>query len=225
MVTECKRESLVLIDGYNLYHSLLEIEHDLGHRVRWLDVRKLSERMLNRLFPPRCPYPLILFFTAYSEHKGEDHVARQKAYHQCLKKLGIKVVTDGAWRRKDVPMGHHFSTAIWPISWYLRRKYRSIQTHVEKGTDVSMAAHLMHLGPMVKTVVLITGDADLMPAFNLFHAAHPAVRIGVARPYKRDNRQMNVRDCTNILPDDCLECLLPNPAPSHKRQVNKPAHW
>lgn len=80
MVAKCKREALVLVDGYNLYHSLRAIEKDTGHKVRWMDVRKLSELLLNRMFPPKCPYPHILFFTAYSEHNGQDHVERQKAY-------------------------------------------------------------------------------------------------------------------------------------------------
>jgi uncharacterized LabA/DUF88 family protein len=225
MVTECTRESLVLIDGYNLYHSLLEIEKDTGQKVRWLDVRKLSELLLNRLFPPSCPYPTILFFTAYSDHKGEEHVKRQKSYHQCLKKLGVKIVADGAWRSKDVPMAHHFARDFWPLSVYLKNKYRSIQTHVEKGTDVSIAAHLMHLGPRAKWVCLVTGDSDLLPAINLFRKTNPGVKLGLARPYKRDNRQMSIPICTNISPVDCMSCLLPNPARSAKRSAAKPEHW
>ncbi len=188
MITECTRESVVLIDGYNLYHSLLAIEEHAGHKVRWLDVRKLSELLLNRLFPPKCPYPNILFFTAYSSHKGADHVDRQKSYHQCLKRMGVKVVTDGNWAKKDVPIG-------------------------------------MHLGPKAKWVCIISGDADLMPAINLFSEAYPHVDLGIARPFKRETRKMHMKNCTNISPEDCLACLLPNPAPTKKRDVHKPAHW
>jgi uncharacterized LabA/DUF88 family protein len=225
MVTECSRESLVLIDGYNLYHSLLEIEADKGHKVRWLDIRKLSERLLNRLFPPKCPYPHILFFTAYSIHKGEDHVERQKAYHQCLKRMGIKIVTDGVWAKKDVSLAHHFKDAPAILRPYLSRKFQTIVTHVEKGTDVSLAAHLMHLGPKAKWVCIISGDADLIPAIDLFKKTSPSVQLGLARPYKRETRKMNMSHCTNISPEDCLACLLPNPAPSKKRDIAKPEHW
>ena len=70
MVTECKSESLVLIDGYNLYHSLLAIEEDHGHKVRWLDVRKLSELLINRIFPPKCEFPHILFIRCQVEKVG-----------------------------------------------------------------------------------------------------------------------------------------------------------
>lgn len=225
MVTDCTRDALVLIDGYNLYHSLREIEDDKGFKVRWLDIRKLSELVLSRLFPPKCPYPRILFFTAYSVHKGEEHLNRQKAYHQCLKRLQVKVVTDGTWARKDVPMGHHFEDEFWPVKGYLQRKYASVTTHVEKGTDVSLAAHLMHLGPKAKWVCVVTGDADLIPAIKLFSEAHPEVNLGIARPYKRANRQFNFKCCTDITPEDCLACLLPNPAPTRKRKVFKPEHW
>jgi len=115
MATTCKSEALVLIDGYNLYHSLLEIEKDHGHKVRWLDVKKLSEILLHRLFPGQCPYPHVFFFTAYSSHKSQDHVKRQKEYHQCLKRRGVKIITDGQWTQKDVDLKHHIqNTPFFP---------------------------------------------------------------------------------------------------------------
>src|SRR4051812_41481939 len=117
MATICKSEALVLIDGYNLYHSLLEIEKDLGHKVRWLDVKKLSEILLNRLFSNQCPYPHVFFFTAYSIHKSQAHVDRQKAYHQCLKRRGVTVVVDGDWTKKDVDLGYHLKSTPWLIRW------------------------------------------------------------------------------------------------------------
>ena len=130
MVTACKRESLVLIDGYNLYHSLLEIETDKGLKVRWLDVRKLSEMLLNRIFPPKCPFPHILFFTAYATQKSEKHVERQKEYHQVLKRMGISVVVDGQWTRKDVRAAHYFKNELWPLRPYLQKKiWHARDTH------------------------------------------------------------------------------------------------
>ena len=114
---------------------------------------------------------------------------------------------------------------LWPIRAYLRKKFRTLPTHVEKGTDVSLAAHLMHLGPKASTVCVISGDADLLPAINLFRAAYPEIRLGLARPYGRETRKMNMKNCTNISAEDCLACQLPNPAPSKKRMVTKPDHW
>ena len=225
MVTSCKSESLVLIDGYNLYHSLLAIEEETGQKVRWLDVRKLSELLLNRIFPPKCPFPHILFFTAHCKHKGEAHVERQKDYHLCLKRKNISVVVDGTWAKKDVVMAHHFNNEIWPLKPYLKKKYKMAPTHIEKGTDVSMAAHLMHLGPMAKWVCVISGDADLMPAIELFGAVYPKINFGLARPFGRETRKMNMKNCTNISPEDCISCLLPDPAPSKKRNIPKPKHW
>jgi uncharacterized LabA/DUF88 family protein len=225
MALICKRESIVLIDGYNLYHSLREIEKDHGHRVRWLDVRKLSERLLNRLFPPTCPYPHVFFFTAYSTHKSAAHVERQKEYHQCLKRLGVTVVTDGFWTKKDVDLKHHFRDAPWFLRKYLVRRFRTLETPMEKGTDVSLAAHLMHLGAQAKWACVVSGDADLLPALELFQEVNPTVKLGLARPYKRETRMLNIKNCTNISPDDCLACLLPNPAPTKKRMINKPPHW
>lgn len=225
MIVKCKRESLVLVDGYNLYHSLRAIEKDTGHKVRWMDVRKLSELLINRIFPPKVPFPHILFFTAYAEHNGGQHVARQKEYHKCLKRLGVEIVCDGTWAQKEVPIAHHFDSLLWPLKQFMKKRYGMFSTPVEKGTDISIAAHLMHLGPQAKWVCLISGDSDLVPAVKLFRTAYPAVNFGIARPYKRENRKLNVPDCTNISVEDCLKCLLPNPAPTKKSSVKKPAHW
>jgi len=225
MGTVCNSEALVLVDGYNLYHSLLEIEKNLGHKVRWLDVKKLSEIILERLFPNQCPYPHVFFSTAYSNHKSNSHIERQKAYHQCLKRRGVTIVTDGEWTKKDVDLKHHIKNAPWWIRWYLMKRFRNFQTYVEKGTDVSLASHFMHMGPKAKWVCIISGDADLMPAINLFQDENPSVQFGLARPFKRETRKMNIKNCTNISPEDCLAALLPNPAPTKKRSVTKPEHW
>ncbi len=226
MATVCKSDALVLIDGYNLYHSLLEIETDHGLKVRWLDVKKLSELLLNRLFPGQnCPYPHVFFFTAYSTHKSPEHVKRQKEYHQCLKRRGVKVVVDGEWTQKDINLKHHIKTLPWVLRWYIGRRFKNLKVPTEKGTDVSLAAHLMLLGPKAKWVCVISGDADQVPAMNLFCAEYPAVQFGVARPYKRETKKLNYKNCTNISAQDCAASLLPDPAPTTKRLIKKPDHW
>ena len=226
MVVKCKCESLVLIDGYNLYHSLREIEKDLGHKVRWLDIRKLAEMVLNRIFPPSCPFPHVLFFTAYSHHNGAEHVARQKDYHRCIKRKNVTVVTDGDWAKKDVSLVHHFSAVARQIPAEISHLTEMASTNVEKGTDVSLAAHLMHLGPQAKWVCVISGDMDLLPAINLFKEVNPEVKFALARPYKRVNKKMNMDNTTDITVSDCLKCLLPKTARTKNgADVSKPAHW
>ena len=44
MVTKSKSDALVLIDGYNLYHSLEKMERVEGAKVKWFDVRKLKRQ-------------------------------------------------------------------------------------------------------------------------------------------------------------------------------------
>lgn len=226
MVVKCKCESLVLIDGYNLYHSLREIENDLGHKVRWLDIRKLAELVLNRIFPPSCPFPHVLFFTAYSHHNGVEHVARQKSYHRCISRKNVTVVTDGAWAKKHISISHHFEEVIERVPADISYLTKVATTNVEKGTDVSLAAHLMHLGPQAKWVCVISGDMDLLPAINLFKTVNPDVKFGLARPYKRVNKKMNMPNTTDIKVEDCLKCLLPEKVRTKNgADVGKPEHW
>ena len=226
MVTELTSDCLVLIDGFNLYHSLREIEKDTGHKVRWLDVRALSQLLIKRLFPNEaCPYPQNLLFTAHARHEDDGHQNRQREYYQCLKRLRISIVDDGEWASKTVDLRHHFKDAPESLRSQVLDGYRLVEGHQEKGTDVSIAAHLMHLGPRAKWVCLISGDADLLPALRLFEAVNPGVSVGVARPYGRENRKFKNYHCTDISPQDCLACLLPDPAPTKKRTVRKPPHW
>jgi hypothetical protein len=108
---------------------------------------------------------------------------------------------------------------------YLRRKFGIAPTPLDKGTDVSLAAHLIHLGSKAKWVCVISGDGDPMPAINLFREVNPSVKFEVARPYRRDTKKMHPENCTNISPEDYLACLLPNPAATKKRKISKPDHW
>ena len=215
-----------MVDGFNLYHSLREIEKETGNKVRWLDLRALCLRIVRRLFPAdTCPYPCVLLFTAHRVYEDAGHQKRQLEYYQCLKRLGVKVVDDGEWASRTIDLRRHFKAAPWFIRYYLVRRFGTFQTHQEKGTDVSIAAHLMHLGRAARWVCIVSGDADLIPALDLFRATSPGVKLGVARPFGRGNRKLNHLNCTDLMVEDCVACQLPNPAPSKKRLIYRPPHW
>jgi len=42
-----------LIDGFNLYHSLRDLERGHGHSLRWLDLKALCSSLLHAV-PGRC---------------------------------------------------------------------------------------------------------------------------------------------------------------------------
>jgi hypothetical protein len=41
-----------VIDGFNLYHSIRDIEHDSGVNCRWLDVHSLCESIVSSAIGP-----------------------------------------------------------------------------------------------------------------------------------------------------------------------------
>ena len=57
-----------LVDGFNLYHSLREVERGHGHSLRWLDLNALCSSLLHAV-PGRCEVAGIVYFSAMARHR------------------------------------------------------------------------------------------------------------------------------------------------------------
>ncbi len=71
-----------LVDGLNLYHSLLDAERATGRSLRSLDVASLCRSYVHTL-PGRSTITTIDYFSAVAHHREAVHpstVARQVAY-------------------------------------------------------------------------------------------------------------------------------------------------
>lgn len=83
-----------LIDGFNLYHSVIEASIDLhGASTKWLNIRALCESYLYTLGPNNKTEQLY-YFSALAHHKtarDRGTVARHLAFIDCLKSTGFQV--------------------------------------------------------------------------------------------------------------------------------------
>jgi len=167
-----------LIDGFNLYHSVLRLMRDTGFCTKWLDLHSLCRSYLP-LFGKDTTLVSVHYFSALPHHLTStqpDKVNRHQKYLSCLKDSGVTVEL-GRFKEKDV-----FCT-----------KCRSVfLKHEEKETDVNIAVTLAELlfTDKCDTAVIVSGDTDLSPAVAKWQPLFPKKKILFAFPYARKNKEL-----------------------------------
>ena len=168
-----------VVDGFNLYHSLREAERARGRALRWLDLNALCSSLVHAL-PGRCAVTSVMYFSAVAHHRESRHpgtVARQVAYFTALEVTGVQLDLGHFKARRQVcPLcGGRF------VGWE------------EKETDVAIGAGLLELicTDLCDTVVLVTGDTDLVPAMRAARRLDPAKDLVALQPYRRVNRELS----------------------------------
>jgi uncharacterized LabA/DUF88 family protein len=167
-----------LIDGFNLYHSVKTASHDLGlsgGRTHWLDIRSLCESFLH-LIGNNAQTSEIYYFSALAKHlenRKPDVTIRHKTYIRCLEHSGVIVEL------------HRFKKNL----TFCQKCNQTFNRREEKETDVAIAARLLEILFLDKcdTVVLVTGDTDVVPAVKTAQKIFPNKEIVFLMPYKRHN--------------------------------------
>ena len=80
-----------LVDGFNLYHSLVQAGSDLGASTKWLDLRSLCQSYLYTL-GKTARLENIFYFSALATHRDAHRPgssARHSSYVECLRSTGI----------------------------------------------------------------------------------------------------------------------------------------
>jgi len=172
--------TVFIVDGFNVYHSLVEASRDAGGATtKWLDLKGLCSSFLplaRRAAGSRAALERIYYFSASPTHRSQDKIDRHRLYMRCLRGRGVNVEL-ARFKRKSV---------------YCRGCLREIQTHEEKETDVAIAARLFEVchSNECETVILVTGDTDLAPAVRVCRRLFPAKLIFFAFPYRRTNAEL-----------------------------------
>lgn len=207
-----------LVDGFNLYHSLVDASQDAGGAsTKWLDVRKLCDSYLaivGRTAGDRAELAQVYYFSAPPKHSTQDKVRRHSLYMSCLRATGINVVL-GRFKRKEV---------------YCSRCNKYFLAHEEKETDVAIAVKLLEICFLdeADNLVLVTGDTDLAPAVRTCRNLFPGKLIFFAFPYKRTNRELAAiaPESFAIKRKSYLRHRFPNPLVlPNGSQVQKPSAW
>jgi len=168
-----------LIDGFNLYHSIIDVKRDEGCCYKWLDLYSLCKSFMY-LFGMEYKLQKVFYFTAipyYTEDK--DKIQRHEDYIQCLQSKGIEVIR-GRFREKEL----HCTLC--------KKVYIG---HVEKQTDIAISTKLLELlyaddDKHCQNFVLMTGDSDLAPAIKTAKRVCPDVDIRFAFPVNRKSNDL-----------------------------------
>jgi uncharacterized LabA/DUF88 family protein len=168
-----------LVDGFNLYHSIEDIEYSEHVCFKWLDLRRLCQSFMY-LFGREYALHTIFFFTAIAYHYVDmEKVQRHEDYIKCLESTGIEVIR-GRFKEK---------TEYCPLC---KKEYRG---HIEKETDIAFCSKLLELlyandDSHCEAFVLVTGDSDLVPAIKTVLRVCPSTDIRFAFPYNRKSEDL-----------------------------------
>jgi hypothetical protein len=161
-----------LVDGFNIYHSLLDAGGKTSPTLKWLDLHALCRSHLY-ILGRDTTLEGVHYFSAYAEWRrlvDPQVVDCHKAYVRALESRGVAIHL-GRFKEKD----HHCPHCS-----------KDFVGHEEKETDVAIAVKTLELfaSDATDAVVLVTGDTDLVPAIKTVRHLYKDKRIWVAIPFR-----------------------------------------
>lgn len=156
------------VDGFNLYFGSVK-----DTPYRWLDIRALL-----RLIFPRCQFDGIKYFTAKVQPRPDDphQPTRQQTYLRALATIPNLTVYYGHFLTHEKTMA-----VVHPPPPFIK-----VYKTDEKGSDVNLAAQLLHDAHLKRfeQAIVVSGDSDLlMPIRLVIDDLH--VPVGVLNPQHR----------------------------------------
>lgn len=176
---------IVFVDGFNLYHSIHELNTDTltkrftntKHYLKWLDISALSKALVH---PTKDSLVGAYYFSAYAGWTAKDVQDRHRDYVAVLKSTGVIPVM-GTFKKKPrkCPKCKH--------EW---------DGHEEKESDVNIAICLARLAyeDAFDKAIIFSADTDLAPAIRMVREVFPMKEVHVAIPERRLNRSKALED-------------------------------
>jgi len=211
------KRTTFLIDGFNLYHSLVDATRALdGAQTKWLSIRSLCSSYLP-LIAKDAVLADVVYFSALAVHleaADPEKVNRHKTYIACLENSGVRTELS-RFKKKFIRCD------------VCRAK---LQRHEEKETDVAIAVSLLELftSDSCDCAVLVTGDTDLAPAVRTAQRMFPSRQIIFAFPYARKNRELArlAKGSFTIGKEQYAKHQFPDVVTvSENEKIHKPSEW
>jgi uncharacterized LabA/DUF88 family protein len=165
--------TVFLVDGFNLYHSLLVAERVLRRALRGLDVIAVCASYLHAL-PASRPVRLS------RASRRRPIISKTVVPARELAKSPARRRASGA----DVHLGRFKARTLTcpPCG-------RRFMRYEEKDTEVALTVHLVELvsQELCDTAVLVNGDSDLVPAIVAARRLRPSKPVVVAQPVRRSS--------------------------------------
>jgi hypothetical protein len=206
-----------IVDGFNLYHSLREVEHQQGGSYHWLDLPGLCGAYLP-LIGGGAVLGSIYYFSALATHRSSGTVARHQIFIEALQARGVTIGL-GNFKTKDL-----YQTC--PACG----RHVHFKRHEEKETDVNIAVKLVEVAAdgSCDAVMVITGDTDLVPAVAAARRLQPQVDVYMLFPTNRSNLAFDgvATGTFKIAGKQYAKHQLPDPVVTAAgRAIRKPSAW
>ena len=209
--------TVYLVDGFNLYHSLIDVGKNRGVSAKWLDIWSLCACYLpvvGRISGAPATLERVYYFSAVPRHRDADTMLRHEIYMRCLRATGIRINL-ARFKRKDI---------------FCKNCHTYFTGYEEKETDVAMAAKLFEVchAKEADAIVLVTGDTDLAPAVTTCRRLFPQLLILFAFPYMRVNAELKslAPQSFKIKWQTYLKHQLPDPFELRGgARIQKPETW
>ncbi len=207
---------IFLVDGFNIYHSILQLKRVTGYSTKWLDLSSLCNSY-TYLFGKDSKLESIYYFSAlphYLSPKNPDKIKRHQNYIDCLQSSGIKVEL-GRFKEKEI---------------VCKKCHTLFFKYEEKETDVAIAVKLIEafFSNACDTAVIVSGDTDLSPAVRKCQLLFPKKKIIFAFPYARKNRELSTLapGSFTIGQKQYIRYQFPNPVELEDgSKIFKPSSW
>ena len=216
------RNTIVYIDGFNLYYSLRYTPY------KWLNLQKLIQNIMN---PSDYKISKIRYFTAIS--KNQNSAKKQDLYLRALKTLNNFDIILGKHKKRQIK-GRLVKKKFGKE--YVSDKTVRIARYEEKETDVNIASYIVYDSCKENTdcVVLISNDTDLQTPLSIVKRKLKK-KVIIITPTQDSERNSNVIQVNKAHADlkkashtniKITEKHLKNSQfPDKVGKVFKPKHW
>jgi uncharacterized LabA/DUF88 family protein len=158
----------IYIDGFNFYYGAVK-----GTPYKWLNLRALCELSL-----PRDDIQRIRYFTARVRSRPHDPTQhlRQQVYFNALQTLPNLTIHEGSFRERE-------KRVFLPAAGRRKAQMALALVTEEKGSDVSLAAHLLMDGFKhdYEAAVIVSDDSDLIEPIRMVRL-ELGLRVGILNP-------------------------------------------
>lgn len=208
-----QKRTSVYIDAFNLYFGALR-----KTSYKWLNLEALCQAYL-----PDNDITVIKYFTAKVSARPNDpqQPVRQQTYIRAISTLA----------KVSVLYGHYLSHTV---SARLANPPAGASPYVdiikteEKGSDVNLAAHLLHDAHLNRfdIAVVISNDSDLLEPIKLVRTELDK-KVGILNPHKKPSRAIvpHIDFIKQIRSGVLAECQFPDIFNDPQGTIRKPAGW
>ena len=209
----------VFIDGFNLYHSLKDaIKKTRYSSVRWLDIYSMCNHLMKQpargFLTDSLSCECIHYYSARPNHAHPNTRKRFDLYMDCLQNTGIEVHL-GKYRKRKAKC---------------KLCKKTYAYHEEKETDVAIGVGIIQnvCNHNLDAIIVISGDADLIPAYSVIKEMRPNTARIVALPFARSLKVVKeaVDHYFNLTPKIYTQHQFDNPLIlPNGRTISKPVNW